>query len=257
MTYTTPILLLVFNRIETTRLVFEVIRTVKPQFLYIASDGPRWDRVGEKEKCAEVREFIRNNIDWQCNVKTLFRDENLGCGRAISSAIDWFFEHEEAGIILEDDCLPSNSFFYYCSELLKRYKNDDNIMIVSGFNELGEFSSNKADYFFTKSAGIWGWATWKRAWKHYDFNIPGWGNSEIQTKCLKLLYCDSDRYEMKVNMDRLYNKDPHFSSWDYQWWFCRLVNEGLGIVPTKNLIKNMQHILPIQIITLLDFSISN
>jgi GR25 family glycosyltransferase involved in LPS biosynthesis len=111
---TNAILFLVFNRLDTVKQVFEAIRQAKPPRFYIASDGPRYDRIGEKEKVEQVRKYILNTIDWECEVKTLFREQNFGCGRAVSSAITWFFEQEEQGIILEDDCLPTTSFFPYC-----------------------------------------------------------------------------------------------------------------------------------------------
>ena len=111
----TPVLFVIFNRPDTTQKVFNAIRQAKPKQLFVAADGPREGKEGEKEKCEQVREIIEQ-IDWDCEVKTLFRDKNLGCKIAVSSAIDWFFENVEEGIILEDDCLPSQSFFWYCQE---------------------------------------------------------------------------------------------------------------------------------------------
>ena len=127
----TAVLFLVFNRPDTTRQVFEAIRKAKPPRLYVAADGPREDHPGEDEKVREIRDYVMNNIDWDCEIKTLFRDKNLGCKYAVSGAITWFFENEEMGIILEDDCLPSQSFFWYCEELLKKYKDIDTIMHIN------------------------------------------------------------------------------------------------------------------------------
>ena len=129
-----PVLFLVFNRPDTTRRVLEAIRQAQPSQLFIAADGPREGKSGEAEKCADVRRIVNEGIDWDCEVKTLFRDKNLGCKVAVSRAIDWFFEHVEEGIILEDDCLPHPTFFRFCEELLNKYRDDERIGQISGDN---------------------------------------------------------------------------------------------------------------------------
>src|SRR5882762_10017668 len=146
--FTTPVLFLIFNRPETTRRVMEAIRKIRPKKLYIAADGPRPDREDDVDKCREVRE-IASVIDWDCDVTKLFRKENLGCGKGPSSAITWFFEHETEGIILEDDCLPSPSFFSFCAELLERYRYDTRIMEIGGNNFEKGISTGKDSYFFS------------------------------------------------------------------------------------------------------------
>ena len=123
---------MVFNRPDTTKQVFETIRKARPAQLFVAADGPRENRPDEAEKCAEVRRIVDNGIDWDCKVHRLYRDKNLGCKIACSSAIDWFFEHVDEGIILEDDTLPHPTFFQFCEELLKRYRDDERIMLISG-----------------------------------------------------------------------------------------------------------------------------
>ena len=135
----TPVLFIVFNRLDKTRQVFEAIRQARPPFLYIASDGARFNKEGELEKVQAVRDFIIQNIDWKCEVKTLFRKKNLGCKYAVSGAISWFFNNVDQGIILEDDCLPSKSFFWYCEELLEKYKHDNSIYLISGETHNSEF----------------------------------------------------------------------------------------------------------------------
>ena len=166
-----PILFLVFNRPETTHQVFEAIKKQRPKYLFVAADGARTDKEGEAAKCEEVRKLILENINWACEVKTLFRNENLGCGLAVSQAITWFFEQVEEGIILEDDCLPSGSFFSFCSVLLERYRNDEKVFMIGGFSLLPENTKSKYDYFFNTFGGIWGWATWKRSWSLYEYKI--------------------------------------------------------------------------------------
>src|SRR6056297_64879 len=232
-----PLLFVVFNRVDTTRKVFNKIKKVKPTKLFIAADGPREDRPGEKEKCKKVRDII-NDIDWDCEVKTLYRDKNLGCKKAISSAIDWFFENVENGIILEDDCLPHISFFRFASELLKYYKDDDRIMHISGSNFLFKKTQNlKNSYYFSKYAHIWGWATWKRAWKKYDVNMKSF--PEFKRKNLiKNIFRKKNiqKYWMKRFEKSFSNR---IDTWDYQWLYTLLINNGLSVVPGKNLIHNI------------------
>jgi len=149
MTNFTPILFIIFNRLETTKQAFEAIRAAQPTHLFVAADGARTDRVGEAELCREVREYVLNSIDWECEVKTLFRDENLGCGLGPATAISWLFEQVEEGIILEDDCLPHSDFFGYCTELLERYRNNDRIAVIGGNNFQDGKVYGKASYYFS------------------------------------------------------------------------------------------------------------
>ncbi len=235
--FNTPILFLVFNRPDTTARVFEQIRKMKPAHLYIAADGPRNDRHGEKEKTDEVRKIVLSEIDWECEVETLFRDENMGCGKAVSQAIDWFFENVEEGIILEDDTLPDLSFFNYCEELLNKYRQTDSIYIISGTNHLTEFK-NKYDYLFTTQAGIWGWATWKRAWEGYDFNIGDWNVQSNKDKIYNFFADDNSREYYIRMFDDAY-KGINVISWDYQWLYKRIKEGAIGIVPSKNLVENI------------------
>ena len=182
----TAILILLFNRPETTIRVFDKISQIKPQRLYIASDGPRKNIDGEKEKVKKVRE-IATRVDWPCEVKTLFRNENLGCKKGVSSAITWFFEQEEQGIILEDDCVPNLDFFTFCESLLDRYAEDERVSVITGNN----FQNNKwrgdASYYFSKYNHCWGWASWRRSWKDYQGDIkfwPKWKKSKEWLSCM-------------------------------------------------------------------------
>jgi hypothetical protein len=235
--FNTPILFLVFNRPDVTRKVFKKIRQIKPKYLYIAADGPRKDNEGDADKCLLTRQ-IATAIDWDCEYKTLFQKSNLGCGKAVSNAISWFFDNVEQGIILEDDCLPSNSFFPFCQELLDKFKHNEKILLISGFNRLSDFSYDNHSYLFSKSAGIWGWATWKRAWGIYNFNVPEWQDENIKFKVLNTLPDDNSRIDMKYHLDLIGSDLPQVS-WDYQWWFYRQLYDGLGIVPAQNLISNI------------------
>ena len=232
----TAVLLLVFNRLDVAQKVFEEIRKAKPPKLYIASDGARLEKEGEKKDVESVREFILTNIDWECEVKTLFRKKNLGCKIAVSEAINWFFENEEMGIILEDDCLPSQGFFWFCEELLERYKNDTRVMLISGYNKQNVWNYELYDYFFSNFGGIWGWASWKRAWQSYDINMFLLAEFS-KGKYFDYLLGNKLGLTRRRQMENvLTNK---IDSWAYQWGFTRHVNSGLACVPSKNLIQNI------------------
>ena len=231
----TAVLFLVFNRLDTTKQVFEAIRQAKPPRLYIAADGARETKDGEVEKVNAVRDYITSNIDWECEVKTLFREENLGCKYAVSGAIDWFFKNEEMGIILEDDCLPSLSFFWFCEELLVRYKDDLRVGQVSGFNRLGEVKTDY-DFFFSKYPSIWGWATWRNRWILYSPN-PVLYDEVKKNKLFDLIFGfnESKRRLSDVNMAI----KGETNTWDYQWGFTMYINGFKSIIPSKNLISNI------------------
>lgn len=228
----TSVLFLVFNRLDTTIQVFEQIRKAKPPRLYLASDGAREAVKGEFEKVKEIRDYIMSNIDWNCEVKTLFREKNLGCKYAVSSAIDWFFENEEMGIILEDDCLPSQSFFWYCEELLFKYKDDLRIWHINGVS-LIESKKKIHSYYFSNYPGIWGWATWANRWINYDLKLDTYeGKSELKKLDFKL----STSYWNKIFKTVKENK---IDTWDYQWVYSIWSNKGRAITPYVNQIKNI------------------
>ncbi len=232
--FNTPILLLIFNRPDTTRIVFDKLREIKPKFLYVAADGPRDSKLDEDKKCQLTRDIILEGVDWDCDIKTLFQENNLGCGKGVSTAITWFFEQVDYGIILEDDILPDNSFFPFCEELLIRYQNDSNIMTICGFNPISNVNTDRSSYVFTNYAGVWGWASWRRAWKGYDYELIDWNKKSVRNK-LKRRF----RKEQYAFMHSAFNQSQNIDTWDYQWWFHRLKNKGLGILPTVNLIKNI------------------
>jgi len=234
-----PVLFLVFNRPETTRQVFEAIRKAKPPRLYIAADGPRPEREGERASCEEVRK-IALEVDWECDVKTLFRDKNLGCKIAPEEGISWFFEYEDEGIILEDDCLPDQSFFSYCQDLLERYRHDTRIMVVSGINLQQGRKRTEYSYYFSKYIHCWGWATWKRAWKLYDGELISWPAIK---KNGFLLYDIANGYEPFVEFwskifDECYSGEIH-DAWDYPWLLSCWGQSGLAVLPNINLVTNI------------------
>lgn len=232
----TPILFLIFNRPDCTQKVFEKIKEQKPVKLFVAADGPRPSRSDEKEVCEQTRKIVTENIDWECDVKYLFREKNLGCGKAVKQAIDWFFENVPEGIILEDDCLPSKSFFPFCEQMLGKFREDKRIMMVSGLNVFGEWRSSEEDYFFTQG-GIWGWATWQRAWElHTNFGeLLNKGGSE---RAISNSLVSSKSVGLRMEQFKSASGGI-VDTWDYQWLFTRLVNSGLSVNPSKNLIANI------------------
>lgn len=234
--FKTPILFLIFNRPDSAMRVFEVIKRNRPACLYIAADGPRLVKQGEKEICDRLRKNILDKIDWPCEVKTLFRNVNLGCKIAVSSAIDWFFNNVEEGIILEDDCLPEDSFFCYCQELLEKYRHNDNIALISG----DHFSNKKISgysYYFVQVPHIWGWATWRRTWKKYDVKMSEYLDFFNQNKIKEIW---SERRIQNYWLD-IFNEvyENKIDTWDYQLTFSIFLNKQFCICPNVNLVSNI------------------
>ena len=235
-TFDTAVLLVVFTRLATTEKVLHAIRAIRPARLYIASDGPRESKIGEKEKVAAVRNLILTSIDWRCEIKTLFREENLGCGPAVNGAINWFFVHEEMGIILEDDTVPDPSFFYFCQELLIRYKNDQRIGMISGNNHVSSFLSNES-YIFSKFKWTWGWATWRRSWVNQDINLKVLETSYKKSVIANMGHSSKTVKHWEYNIDCLNKKSVN--AWDYQWFLSLSAQNQLGIFPAINLVANI------------------
>lgn len=232
----TPILFLIFNRPNETRIVFNRIREIKPKQLFVAADGPRAHVFEDKINCALTRDIIKE-IDWPCEIKTHFNEKNLGCGKSVSGSISWFFEHVEQGIILEDDCLPDLSFFGYCEELLEKYKNDERVFQIGGVNYQDGIRRGKGSYYFSAIAHIWGWATWKRAWDTYDFDtkaLPGF----IKNKGIDFYFSDQKLKEHWVSTFQSVHTHK-IDTWDHQWTFNVFSHKGVSIIPNKNLVSNI------------------
>ena len=234
---TTPVAFIIFNRLDTTRRVFAEIAKARPSKLLVIADGPRANRLGEAEKCAQTRAVI-DGVDWDCEVLTHFSEVNLGCKRRVSSGIDWVFEQVEEAIILEDDCLPDPTFFRFCQELLERYRHDQRIGLISGDNF--QFGNRRSDdsYYFSKYVHIWGWASWRDRWVNsYDVAMAKWpgirdgawltdmvGNAREATYWTKIL-------------ERVHRGE--IDTWDYQWVFANWVEGRMTILPAVNMISNI------------------
>lgn len=244
------VLFLVFNRPDTTRQVFEAIRQAQPPRLYIAADGPRVNRVGEQEICDEVRK-IATSVDWNCEVKTLFREKNLGCKIGVSSGIDWYFDNEEEGIILEDDVLPLPTFFPYCDELLKRYRNDERVGVISGSNMISKRFIPKESYFFSRYNHVWGWATWRRAWQYYDVNMQAW--SEWRDNGGLASISDNNKlFESYWTAIFDNTSNGGINTWDYQWTFTCWYHGLVTALSAHNQTYNLGFGIPDAVHTICD-----
>jgi hypothetical protein len=236
LTTTPPIIFIIFNRPDTSSQVFEAIRTAKPEKLLVIADGPRANRPGEAEKCEATRAIVEG-VDWDCEVQKNFSETNLGCRLRVSSGITWAFEQVDRAIILEDDCVPSASFFPYCAELLDRYESDERIMMISGDNHLFGRGATAESYYFSRYAHVWGWATWRRAWAQYDLNMTHWPDIRDRRLFDQYLPKLSERYHWESAFQSVY--DGNIDTWDYQWVYSIWANAGLSVAPARNLVRNI------------------
>lgn len=231
-----PILLVMFNRPAHARQVFEQIRAAKPTRLFVAIDGPRPERADDIANVAECAALLRQ-IDWSCELKTLIRTKNLGCGQAVSSAITWFFEQVEMGIILEDDCVPAPDFFPYCRELLLRHEHNPAVMHIGGVNLQDGNWRGVGSYYFTRICHVWGWATWRRAWHLYDFSMSSFPEFKRENAIQNILTMPEDQTYWLNTFQKVY--DGQVDTWDYQWVYAVWTNRGLATLPNMNLIRNI------------------
>jgi hypothetical protein len=233
---TTPVAFLIFNRPDTTARVFEAIRQAKPPKLLVVADGPRPDRPDDVEKCKAARAII-DKVDWDCAVLKNYSEVNLGCGKRPATGITWVFEQVEEAIIFEDDCLPHPTFFRFCEELLNYYRHDERIMVISGNNFQFGRSRTNYSYYFSRYNHIWGWASWRRAWKYFDYDLKLWPKIKNENWLTSIL---EDKTAVKYwtkNFQRTYEGEP--TVWDYRWTFACWIQNGLTILPSVNLVSNI------------------
>lgn len=231
-----PVVLIVYKRTETTRRVFEVIRKVRPSKFYLVADGPK--NISQKKICDEVVRIVEKGIDWECDLIKIESAFNLGLARRVQTGLDEVFSMEKHAIILEDDTLPDPSFFKFCEELLNKYKDNESVAHISGCNLHPEVSIGKSSYCFSSIINIWGWATWKRAWEHFDLQMPSW-EKEHKNQFLQN-WCESR--EMQKHTRKMF--DLHCNNtapwtWDYQWIYSCWKMNGLSIIPANNLVSNI------------------
>jgi len=232
----TAVAFFIFNRPDTTARVFEAIRRAAPPQLLVVADGARPGREGEAERCAAARAIVER-VDWPCEVLTNFSEANLGCKRRVASGLDWVFSLVEEAIILEDDCLPHPTFFRFCEELLASYRHDQRIMMISGNNfQFGERRSDDS-YYFSCYPHIWGWACWRRSWERCDWNLESWPRLRDEGWLDDFFgKRDCSRFWRKV-FDEVYH--GRVDAWSHHLTFACLVQQGLCILPTVNLVSNI------------------
>jgi hypothetical protein len=234
----TPVVMIVFNRPDPTRLVFRAVAEAKPRKLLIVADGPRASRSGEDLLCRQVRSIFEG-VDWPCKVFTLFADSNLGCQERVVSGLTWAFSQVEEAIILEDDCLPHQTFFYFCQELLEHYRGDDRVGMISGHNCLLNSMKTNYSYHFSRVPHIgWGWATWRAAWQRYDRRLEDWETVK-RDGILREIYSRKAevRYWNRIFDSMHQGTGPN--TWDYAWVYTNLIHNLLSIRPSANMVSNI------------------
>lgn len=239
MTVTEPVLVMAFNRPDHLAVLMERLREVRPERLYVAIDGPRSDRAGEEDRVQQCRDLV-NTVDWPCDVQTLFQDSNLGCGLGVTTAITWFFENEDRGIILEDDIIPDPSFFPYCEELLDRYQDDTRVFAISGCNFVppSEQSHPELPYRFSQVPHIWGWATWKRSWAKHRLDIAGWqGRLPIRQLWTQMDHSIPSTVYWTSTFELLARKEV--DTWDGQLVLASMAEDSWTATSNVNLIRNI------------------
>ncbi len=235
MAFNIPVLFIIFKRPQIAALAFEQIQKVKPTRLYIACDAARTSVPGEDKLVEETKSRILGMVDWECELNTLFHEENQGCANAVYKAINWLFANEEYGIILEDDCIANQSFFIFTEELLYKFKDDSRIGMICGTNTLK--LEIKDSYVFSRYKACWGWATWKRAWLNMDISMKWLETNRIKDVLENSGFRSLDMKYWKYRIKLIQKKQV--DAWDWQWYFSLALQNQLAIFPRVNLIKNI------------------
>lgn len=234
---TTPVVFIIFNRPDLTQRVFDEIRRARPAELLVISDAPRPDVADDAEKCALTKAIIEK-VDWPCKVTKKYETRNLGVRNCIGQGLNWAFSQVDEAIVLEADCLPDQSFFFFCQELLARYRDDRRIMHISGDCFLPyEKTGYPYSYFFSKTPHTWGWATWRRAWQYYDVDMKEWPEYKRSGNIANIHTDDHEREYWTRIFDKMHGGE--IDTWDYQWHFACLRKEGMSVLPGVNLISNI------------------
>ena len=232
----TPVAFIIFKRPETTIKVFEAIRQAKPPQLFVIADGAHIDNIDEIKRCENTRAIIER-VDWDCEVFKNYSDNNLGCAKRVSSGLDWVFNHVEEAIILEDDCLPHPTFFPFCEQLLTRYKNDTRIASISGQNVQFGRNTTQYSYYFSRYNHCWGWASWRRAWRHFDFEMKLWREVKENNLLREILENSAATSTWSKIFDAAY--EGKLDSWATRWTLACWLQRSMGILPNVNLISNI------------------
>ncbi|MBO5066582.1 MAG: hemolysin activation protein [Clostridia bacterium] len=238
--FDTAVVMLFFIRDDTFAQVFEAVRQAKPKKLYLFQDGARPDRPDDMEKMLRCRK-ICENIDWECEVHRNYQEKNLGCDPSEFAAISWAFEHEEQIIYLEDDDVPSQSFFYFCDELLNKYRDDKDVFMICGRNQLGETNYDDNSYFFAQADSIWGWASWRDRWalcdyKHEFLNDP---EKVKKVKNQAPTRYDGKKFIERCRLHRSKATDTYVPSYESPIRAAIYLHDKVSIIPRINLVKNV------------------
>jgi hypothetical protein len=229
----TPVAMLIFNRPDLTAQVFQAIRAARPPRLLVVADGPRNE--DERARTEAARAVI--DVDWPCEVLRNYAEHNLGCKRRVASGLDWVFEQCEEAIVLEDDCLPTPSFFPFCDALLDRYRGDERIMCIGGMNLYPGGARSDESYYYCRYGATNGWASWRRAWRHVDVELAGWPEFKRTGRLRDLVPTREERWFWTALFDAQHRGE--IGSWDFQWLFARLSQSGLMAAPVKNMVINL------------------
>lgn len=227
-----PTLLVVFHRPEVTRRLVDALRPAAPSRVYVAGDGPRAGHPDDVERVAATRAAIAG-IDWPCDVRTRYLDENVGLQRNVVGAIDWFFEHEDAGVILEDDCLPAPDLLPFAASVLERYADEPQVMHVSGLNMRPEPRRTPHSYFFAEVGHVWGWATWRRAWRRFDPELRVW------PELAPSLGPGAPRLRRMIGRKLASAHAGRKWTWSRAWYGATVAHHGLAVIPAVNLVENV------------------
>ncbi len=233
---TPPILFIIFRRPETTKRVFDAIRKARPSQLFVSADGPRPDRPDETLLCQQTREIIKQ-IDWPCDFKTNFYEQNQGLKRGVTGAITWFFSFVEEGIILEDDCLPHHDFFKYSALALQKFRNDARIFHIGAVNFQPQAQKRPGSWYYSRYNHVWGWATWKRSWDKYNAELTSLEDFLVEAR--KTKFWDSKKEEKYWSKIFRATKAGKINTWDYQWNFSMWAAGCLCVTPGVNLVENI------------------
>mgnify|MGYP001268471024 CR=1 FL=1 len=236
--FKTPILIIAWRRPKQTKVLIKKIKQINPDNLYIACDGPKNINTLDDKKVDKTRELLLNSFEKVRSKKYFFSTKNQGCKLGVSKAINWFFENEKEGIILEDDCIPHLDFFIFCQEMLEIYRNDERIWSITGHNQQNNIRRGNGTYYFSKYPRSWGWATWRRCWEKYDKDITDWPRIKSEGILNNQLWNKREINFWERILDNIYHYNSP-NTWDYQWTLCSFLNSGLTIVPNKNLIENI------------------
>lgn len=232
----TPVAFIIFNRPDVTQKVFTEISRVKPHKLLVIADGPRPNRPDDKERCAATRAIVEK-VDWDCDVLKNYSEVNMGCKGRLVSGLNWVFNTVEEAIVLEDDCLPHPTFFLFCQQLLEWFRDDSRVLTISGNNFQFGRNRTKYSYYFSRYFHAWGWASWRRAWKHYDASMKLWPeicDGQWLTDILgNVRAANYWRYIFELTYAGRIN------TWDYQVTFSSWLQNGLHILPNLNLVSNI------------------